>query len=262
MSEITNYQALSAHLLSLTNEEKYTAATRHTFLTHATIGTLPLARLALWLAQDRIYAAHAYPRFIGALIAAIPFSAADGVSSPRERRNAEVLRVLVGCLDNIVKEVGFFGDVAAEWGMDLDAWNQRKATRDYTAEMSRISTQGSLEEGLVFLWAMEKIYLDAWSSVKNLEDRTVDPDEKDPVAIAAVRSFANNWSSPDFVTFVDTLRALVDGLNISPVDELYSRVENIWKRVVELEVEFWPHDGEELEAASKKQPAASKTGGL
>lgn len=157
MSEITSYQALSAHLLSLTVAEKYAAATRHTFLTQAAVGTLPLSRLALWLAQDRIYAAHAYPRFIGALIASIPFSAADSVTSPRERRNAEILRVLVSCLDNIVKEVGFFGDVAAEWGMNLDAWNQRKATRDYTAEMSRIATQGSLEEGLVFLWAMEKV---------------------------------------------------------------------------------------------------------
>ncbi len=106
---------------------------------------------------DRIYAAHAYPLFIGALIASIPFSAADGVDSPRERRNAEILRVLVNCLENIVKEVGFFGDVARKWGMNLDEWSQRKATKDYTAEMSRISTMGSLEEGLVFLWAMEKV---------------------------------------------------------------------------------------------------------
>ena len=159
MSEINSSHTLtlSAHLLSVSAPEKYAAATRHTFLTQAGTGTLPLARLALWLAQDRIYAAHAYPRFIGALIASIPFSAADGVASPRERRNAEILRVLVDCLENIVKEVGFFGDVARKWGMDLDGWSQRKATRDYTAEMSRIATMGSLEEGLVFLWAMEKV---------------------------------------------------------------------------------------------------------
>ena len=83
MSEINSSQTLtlSAHLLSVSAPEQYAAATRHTFLTQAGTGTLPLARLALWLAQDRIYAAHAYPRFIGALIASIPFSAADGVAA-------------------------------------------------------------------------------------------------------------------------------------------------------------------------------------
>ena len=70
--------------------------------------------------------------------------------------------------------------------------------------------------------------------------------------LAAVHSFANNWSSPEFVTFVDSLRALIDSLDISPSDEIYSRAEDTWARVVELEGEFWPRDGEELDASSKK----------
>ena len=155
MSEIT--QTLSEHLLSLSTAEEYAAATHHLFLEQAASGTLSSARLALWLAQVRIYATHAYPRFIGALIASIPFSVHDIVSSPRERRNAEILRVLVNGLDITMREIGFFGNVKDEWEMNIDAWNQRKATRDYTAEMSRIAAQGSLEEGIVFLWAMEKV---------------------------------------------------------------------------------------------------------
>lgn len=152
-----NSTRLSSRLLSLETVPPYASATRHTFLTQAGTGTLPLSRLAFWLAQDRIYAAHAYPRFIGSLIASIPFSTSDDITSVREHRNAEILRVLVGCLDNIVREIGFFEEAAKKWGLDIDAWHQRKATRDYTAEMARISGQGSLDDGLIFLWAMEKV---------------------------------------------------------------------------------------------------------
>lgn len=71
--------------------------------------------------------------------------------------NQRILRVLVFCLENIVKETGFFKDTAVKWGLDMEAWEESKATRDYTAEMARISISGRLEDGLVFLWAMEKV---------------------------------------------------------------------------------------------------------
>jgi len=38
----------------------------------------------------------------------------------------------------------------------------------------------------------------------------------------------------------------VDKLGIKPGTEEWSRAESIWKRVVELEVEFWPNEGEEI----------------
>lgn len=150
---------LTSHLLSLKTTPTYAAATQHNFLTLAGRGELPLSRLALWLSQDRIYAAHAYPRFIGALISRIPFHESDPIDSVEERSKQDVLHVLVKCLDNIVLEVEFFKNTAAEFKMDMDRWMERKGTRDYTAEMARISLTLSLEEGIVFLWAMEKVSL-------------------------------------------------------------------------------------------------------
>lgn len=147
---------LTGYLLSPENPWR-TATTEHTFLTEAKNGTLPLAKLAFWLAQDRIYAAHAYPRFIGALISRIPFQPTDAVSGPNERRNQETLKVLVSCLDNIVREISFFGDTAKKYQMDIESYAERKATRDYTAEMSRVALTSTFEEGLVFLWAMEQV---------------------------------------------------------------------------------------------------------
>lgn len=148
---------LSAHLISLQTTPPYTAATQHTFLTLAGNGSLPLSRLAFWLSQDRIYAAHAYPRFIGALISRIPFDASDATNGPSEKLNKEILHVLVKCLDNIVLEVEFFNNTALQCGLDMDGWVVRKGTRDYTAEMARVSTTSSLKEGVIFLWAMEKV---------------------------------------------------------------------------------------------------------
>jgi len=145
---------LTQHLLSLPTIPSYEAATQHNFLLEASAGTLPSSRLALWLSQDRIYAAHAYPRFIGSLISRIPFDPSDEIDSPEERKDQRILKILAYSLENIVREVSFFGDTAKEWNLQLNGWLERKGTKDYTAEMARVSQ--SLEDGLIFLWAMEK----------------------------------------------------------------------------------------------------------
>jgi thiaminase len=62
----------------------------------------------------------------------------------------------------------------------------------------------------------------------------------------AVQQFATNWSSSEFKTFVDELAGLVDSFDVRPGTDLWSRAEAIWSRVIELEVEFWPLEGEEI----------------
>jgi hypothetical protein len=84
---------------------------------------------ALWLSQDRIYAAHAYPRFIGALISRIPFHLDDPIDGAKERFHNSVLPALVSCLDNIVLEVDFFKKTAAEFGLEMEGWVERKGTK-------------------------------------------------------------------------------------------------------------------------------------
>ena len=59
-------------------------------------------------------------------------------------------------MQNVVREVGFFGDTAKQYNLKIEGWKERKGTRDYTAEMARLAT-ASLEENMVFLWAMEKV---------------------------------------------------------------------------------------------------------
>ena len=135
-----------------------THATEHPFLLAAAAGTLHAQDLALWLYQDRIYAAQAYPRFIGSLIAKIPFEHFHDADSPEYSLEQKILELLANALMNIVDEVKFFDETARKYGLELRCWKERKATRDYTAEMIHMGSPSvPLGEGLVFLWAMERV---------------------------------------------------------------------------------------------------------
>ncbi|KDQ58566.1 hypothetical protein JAAARDRAFT_206459 [Jaapia argillacea MUCL 33604] len=237
-------ESLTSHLLSLSTPRPYSAAVEHNFLTAAGNGTLPHPRLALWLSQDRLYAAHAYPRFIGLLIAKIPFSSSDAPDSPAERRNERVLNILTYSLQNVVKEVGFFREASKELQLDIHGWRERKATRNYTAEMIRIASLGTLEEGLVFLWAMEKAYLDAWRYVETTLEKFTASHALDSTT-TAISHFVSNWTSHEFVRFVDQLADLVNHLPIHHGSEKWKKAEVIWARLIEIEEEFWPEEGEE-----------------
>ena len=147
---------LTSYLASLDTRVTKERATEHEFLQMAAKSELSPALLSLWLSQDRIYAAHAYPRFIGALIAKIPFSSADTIGSAVEEKNQKILKALTDSLVNVVREASFFHNIAQHHGFNLDQWPERQGTRNYTAEMARVASLGSLQEGLVFLWAMEK----------------------------------------------------------------------------------------------------------
>ncbi|KAF9226009.1 heme oxygenase-like protein, partial [Gyrodon lividus] len=230
----------------------YSAATSHPFLTSAASLSLPAPRLAFWLSQDRIYASQAYPRFIAQLITKIPLDPPPAAET--QELATHTLKVLVDCLTNIVREIAFFDDTARNYGLDIggprredQVWVERKATRDYTAEMARVAALGSLEEGLVFLWAMEKVYLDAWSSVYNSIPNT--PISESELTAKAIKELSYNWSSANsgFAEFVKAIGDLVDAYFASTMSsDALARAEAIWARVVELEAEFWPADGEEV----------------
>jgi formylaminopyrimidine deformylase / aminopyrimidine aminohydrolase len=61
----------------------------------------------------------------------------------------------------------------------------------------------------------------------------------------AIETLANNWTIPEFVEFVDELAGIVDALPGLQTAQGRKKAEMIWERVVELEVGFWPEDGDE-----------------
>ncbi|KZT12141.1 heme oxygenase-like protein [Laetiporus sulphureus 93-53] len=210
-SAISPTEPLTTHLLSLQAPRPYSAATEHLFLTAAGDGNLPDELTSLYLSQDRPYAAHAYPAFIGWLLAA--------------QRNQRIVRVLSDALQNVGREVGFFDETAKAFGpQQSDSWRELKATRDFTAEMAHIGTHGRIEDGLVFLWAMERVrILDAWKYVGCL--KSTHPHERGTTP--AVAALVSNWTNPI-------------SLDISSGSTVWQRAESIWARVIEIEEAFWP----------------------
>ncbi|KAG6860561.1 hypothetical protein C0995_009843 [Termitomyces sp. Mi166 len=235
---------ITSHLLSLTpTSALYSRATKeHPFLISAAKDSLSDRLLSLWLLQDRIYAAHAYPRFVGTLISYIPFRPPVLSASVALDHSQRILKILVFSLENVVREVGFFDDTAKEWRLDLSRWKERKGTRDYTAEMARISGTGKVEEGLLFLWAMEKVYLDVWSIINHSLVLINGPP-------SALRLLAKNWSSAEFKAFVDDLASLVDDIYGDLDHDAWIKAEDVWRRVLELEEGFWPDVEEEKDLA-------------
>ncbi|KAH8103102.1 heme oxygenase-like protein [Cristinia sonorae] len=231
--------SLTSHLTSLSTVRPYSAATEHAFLTQAGKGVVSKHALGLYLSQDRLYAAHGYVKFVGHILAKVPFSSSRPFDSPYEKFLQHVVGVVEYSLRNVIRE----------FGLDVDGWKERKGTRDYLAEMARISVEGSFEDSLIFLWAMERVYNDAWKYVGSLI--TPDQASADPSATQGAVSFlVSNWTNSEFVEFVSDLESIVNNLDIQPGTEAWSRAEEIWSRVVELEEAFWPNvDDEAAEIA-------------
>jgi thiaminase len=99
-----------------------TRATTHPFLACAGRGALPKPLLSQWLSQDRLYA-HAYIRFIGLLLSKIrlPAHNPDAARSAAQTAAHRAADILIDALVNIRRELGFFEEVAAEFGLDLTA---------------------------------------------------------------------------------------------------------------------------------------------
>ncbi|KAJ6569533.1 heme oxygenase-like protein [Mycena capillaripes] len=227
------------YLQQLSTTVPYADAVNHQFLRSAGEGTIERSLFSLWLSQDRIYAAYAYPRFIGSLIAAIPFDKSVPLKSAAEAQNRRILKTLTAALENIIKEVEFFVQTADTHRLDLEIWRERKGTMDYIAEMDSIAGSKNIQDGLVFLWAMEKVYLDAWTFVRTeSQKRLSQPSSPNDVLVA---QFVKNWTFPEFGKFVDELADLVNATDIGR-----QRAAEIWERVIELEKDFWPLEGEEI----------------
>ncbi|KAJ8501610.1 hypothetical protein ONZ45_g12093 [Pleurotus djamor] len=234
---------LTEHLLSLPRaKSSYEQATsKHPFLVAAANGTLSAPLLGYYLSQDRIYAAYAYPKFIGGL-----FRRIDSYhNTARPGQPKSLLPLLTASLAGVIREVGFFDEFAAEYGLDIASftnesapYTSRAGTLSYVAHMAYVAEWADTwEEGVIFLWAMEKVYLDAWSRIHN----SLAQSSASSGIINALRVLSDNWSKEAFAKFVDDLGALVNEI-ATPV--LESKAEEIWIRVLELEAEFWPTEAE------------------
>ncbi|KAH8676026.1 hypothetical protein BX600DRAFT_193361 [Xylariales sp. PMI_506] len=258
-------QTLTYRLLQgQSTRELYTRSTQSAFLSLAGQGRLPKGALSQWLAQDRLYA-QAYLRFIGCLISRLRLPTAAPAVGTLEWR---VLGVLNGALTGIITELQFFEKTARAYGLDLtaattgaeappadtkgSAFGPNKVTQAYISlfdsfgpgspEVSgSVKKEKSLLEGLVLLWATEKVYLDAWSYAKEEGAVGMKEGEEDLDGGALRTEFIPNWTSDAFRQFVMDIQECLDEYAAKQGDdEVHDDAAAVWKEVLELEEGFWP----------------------
>ncbi|KAF9889101.1 hypothetical protein FE257_008078 [Aspergillus nanangensis] len=260
---------LTTHLPTTTSP---TTATTHPFLSAAGKGQIPLSTLSQWLSQDRLYA-QSYVRFIGHLLSKIQLSPAVNKNNPLPQR---IVSVLIGAVVNIQRELEFFEDVAAEYGIDLNAGMiEGRPTSTSTSTSTSTETTGpgtgkeqpfgpnpvthayidmfmsagspatSILEGMVVLWATEECYLRAWRYAGSfMQPNTTGEDYAQDADGGALRKqFIPNWSSGEFEEFVTGIGELVDEMAEGDgIDgEMRAKCERWWRQVVWLEERFWPN---------------------
>jgi len=230
-------RTLTRYLLDLFPSQ-YTSATMHPFLKAAGARTLSAELLASWLTQDYFYI-QGYVKLIGLLVSRID----QGPVHLRRR----ILRLLTGALQNIEREQMFFEEVAAKHELSLETppFGPENAaitlihpnTKSYVDFMAATGAIGSLEEGLVLLWATEQCYFGAWKYASQ---------QKRVVAVRgnvpdALDELVENWTNDEFGVFVEDLAQLVNGLGIS-LDEgtRLDAAKSIVQHVLYLEKSFWP----------------------
>ncbi|KAK7908141.1 hypothetical protein PG985_015444 [Apiospora marii] len=242
---MSSHKSITTHLLQHPDTaEMYKKATQCRFLELAGQGRLPKESLSQWLSQDRLYA-QAYCRFIGGLISRVqlPVSSATEASRTTPFR---ILLMLQTAMIGVTTELQFFEKTAAEYqlnlaamegGQEFEANEVTKGCIDLFDSFTAEAGKGrSLLQGLVMLWALEKVYLDAWTFAKQ---QTPAGDALDGGALR--NKFIPNWAGDHFRAFVDQIQECLDVFaseaGASDVDQV---AMDAWKEMLILEEGFWP----------------------
>jgi len=177
----------------------WSAATRHPFLDGVREGTLPVAALDTWLAQDAL--------FVTDLLA---FQSRLLARAPRDAQ-----RVLAAGAVALVDELDWFAGLAEQRGLDLAA-EPLPQTRDYAALLARLDA-APYRDAIGCLWVVERVYLDAWTS-----------------ALPGADGFAElveHWTTPGFAQYVTALEEAAE--RAGPTDD------ELLVEVLRQEAAFW-----------------------
>lgn len=245
--------------LLTSDEGAYRKATQSEFLRSAANGQTSKKVLGEWLANDRLYI-HSYIRGLGRLISSLTFP--DIVTqSSAEPTSTKLLQWAIDALNNIQREEKFFVETAERHGIQInlkveeDGRVSEKEKLPGLMQWEQLFNNlptghgGTLPwfEAAVVFWGTEKCYLDAWSWAKS--QITVQRDPREDQDGGALRNeFINNWTSDEFVAFVDKLGDIIDERVLREVEsggeearkELLRRAEEKWREVLAAETGFWP----------------------
>jgi formylaminopyrimidine deformylase / aminopyrimidine aminohydrolase len=181
----------------------WACATQHPFLVAVRDGMVPERAFNAWLVQDY--------RFVCELLR---FQARLLGRAPRRAQP-----VLVSGAAALVDELTWFEEQANVRGCDLRA-GSLPATAAYVELLERLDGE-DFPVALAALWALERVYLDAWSCAA-------------PGA-PAYREFVGHWTVPQFDAYVEALERAADDALGTATDE----ADAVFAQVIDAECRFW-----------------------
>jgi len=251
--------ALTTHLLSV-NHDQLLRTVRHPFLSRAANGTLPKSLIAEWLANDLLYL-KIYKGMSEQTLAILQRTQSTLAAENPNDVETRLAAWLKAAIQNGEREEKFFAEVAEIYDIDMKIINTKnEGLLRYEALFHKFSNSERHPtlpwlEGAVILWAMEKVYYEAWSWARRQDvqssPRTFD---KDLDGGAMRREFIPNWSNRDFLMFVEQLERIINeavSTSVNGNDEQWksvkARTDAAYASVLDAEEVFWPNIvGEDL----------------
>jgi thiaminase len=234
-------------------------ATQSPFLRRAAQGTLSKEVLGQYLANDRLYV-HGYLRAAGRLLSflplpqVVPAALAELHADPASKLLAWTIDDLV----NIQREERFIVDTATQYGIDVNLPADEHGQVPVSAKMPGLRQFEALFDGLqlgdagllpwlesaVVFYGTEKCYLEAWMWAKSQVDDTDKDGADDEDGGMVRRELIANWTSPEFVAFVEQLADIIDAAVQTQEDDakeaLLQRGLVKWREILAAEEAFWP----------------------
>ncbi|KAI8074956.1 hypothetical protein BC940DRAFT_2130 [Gongronella butleri] len=236
---------LTDHLLAL-DKSAYEKATRHEFLDQVGRHTIEPQHLRNWIEQDRGYT-NGYTRLMGHLISRISLfsdtrDAGDVDPTYTEAHAQRTMKFLSFATSNVFRECQMFTELLARPAYKalpshgVAPWTHRYI--DFHQKVGRES-HCDLGEGLVCVWAMEKVFFDAWNHAKAMEkEHKAAADLTNASHHDTISELISNWTNDEFAEFVDESAALVDHLSTEDPERLKA-LEKVYLDTLALEIKFW-----------------------
>ncbi|KAI8875607.1 heme oxygenase-like protein [Backusella circina FSU 941] len=235
---------LTEHLLSL-DTDNFKKATQHEFLKQVGQFDIKPEHLKAWIIQDRFYTG-GYVSMMGTMVSRLALfedqrELGDNDPSFSVTRSQGILKTLSFALSNVYREANFFTEILNKpcYSMDQSV-TQKETTLRYIEFEKKVARESGydLGEALIVLWAMEKVFYTAWSYAKSISSSEQQQQKTDDLHLQSCRELMENWTLPEFNTFVEECAFHVDQLSTKDPRRLQS-FEKTYRDCLALEVIFW-----------------------
>ncbi|KAJ2962958.1 hypothetical protein NQZ79_g2008 [Umbelopsis isabellina] len=233
---------LTEQLLAL-DPDSYYAATEHQLLEEIGSLQLPPYNMRAWMVQDKFYTG-GYINMLAKMMDRLPKLVQETANDSDDLVNEQditkrLYKNLSFAHENIIREAGFFDNLIKRYESPSAPDSINPLTQDYVDFQQRVTEESDshLGEAVILLWAMERVFYDAWSYAGSLL-KDIPASVNDSEHVKTIRELVDNWTSPDFKKFVDECAFHVNALPVTSAGQMDS-YEQVFQDMLVFEQKFW-----------------------